>query len=57
MRMQWCPRDEQLCRVLHRRARWCFLHRCWNNIYTRAGPDPGELSSQTLIHKFFPLLP
>ena len=45
----------QLSLALHRRARWCYLNRCWSNIYRkdRKLTEDDKINEEMLLH-FFP---
>ena len=48
-------RDKSLSMALHRRARWCYLNKCFNNIYYQHPPVKiGEMVNSQMITKFFP---
>ena len=48
-------RDAGLSLALHRRARWCHLNRCYNNIYQQHKPHRiTELLNLNMIKKLFP---
>ena len=48
-------RDNALSLALHRRASWCFLHTCHNNIYREHKPNKiSELVNQNILSKLFP---
>ena len=48
-------RDKSLSMALHRRARWCYLNKCFNNIYYPHPPVKiGEMVNSQMINKFFP---
>ena len=48
-------RDKGLNMALQRRARWCYLNKCNNNIYHEHIPTKiSELTFSNIIKKFFP---
>eukprot|EP00092_Neocalanus_flemingeri_P033683 GFUD01036616.1.p1 GENE.GFUD01036616.1~~GFUD01036616.1.p1 ORF type:complete len:397 (+),score=103.23 GFUD01036616.1:92-1282(+) len=48
-------RDLSLSMALHRRARWCYQNKCYNNIYYQHNPlKIGEMVNSQMIKKFFP---
>lgn len=48
-------RDHGLSMALHRRARWCYLNKCFNNIYYQHPPVKiGEMVNSQMIKRFFP---
>lgn len=48
-------RDQGLNQALHRRATWCYLNNCQNNIYQEHAPTKiSELTFANMIKKFFP---
>ena len=48
-------RDKSLSMALHRRARWCYLNKCFNNIYYQHPPENiEEMVNNQMINKFFP---
>ena len=50
-------RDADLNMALHRRARWCYIHKCNNNIYNeRTFKTFNELTLSNIIVKIFPFI-
>ena len=48
-------RDKALNMALHRRARWCYLNKCNNDIYNEHIPKKiTELAFSNIIKKIFP---
>ena len=47
-------RDPEVCRVLHSRARWCYHHKCRNNVYWEGEVEQEELASQRLLDRLLP---
>ena len=48
-------RDPGLSQALHRRARWCHLHQCYNNVYHQHKPHRiSELTNFNMIKQHFP---
>ena len=48
-------RDAGLSLALHRRATWCYVNKCYNNIYQQHKPHRiTELANLNMIKKHFP---
>ena len=48
-------RDSGLSLALHRRSRWCYLNKCYNNVYQLHKPHRiSELANFNMIKKHFP---
>ena len=48
-------RDAALSLALHRRAAWCFVNKCYNNVYREHAPiQISQLVNSKVVKKFFP---